>query len=179
MDDVRSRLREQRMVLLKEPRGAVHLDRDTLVLLLADASDAIAEAVAEQLRPPREITLNDKDLAFWWSTVNMGQLRRYPIGTIERLVAALIEAVRERPVETHKRMNESRHRWIDAVKGALGQRWNGSAEDAKEQLTELGIYAAGMLEAGETSGPAAAQRWGDAVEGFRELQEKIREKQNG
>ena len=95
MDDIRKRLRDQRRALLKEPRGAVHLDRDTLVLLLADASDAITEAVAERLRPPKEVTLDEVSLDFWWTVVNVGELRRYSIGTIEGLVAALIEKVRK------------------------------------------------------------------------------------
>jgi hypothetical protein len=94
---IQDRLREQRVILLKEPRGGVTLDRDTLVLLLADASDALTNAVAGQLRPPKEIALDEISLDFWWTVVNVGELRRYPIGTIEGLVAALIEAVRERP----------------------------------------------------------------------------------
>ena len=131
--DIEARLREQRMTLLKAPRGGVTLDRDTLVLLLANASDELTDAVVGQLRPPREIVLDEEDLNFWWSVVNMGQLRCYPIDTIGRLVAALIEKVRERPVETH--------RWIGAVKAALGSKWDGSAADAKWQLRELGSYA--------------------------------------
>lgn len=38
---------------------------------------------------------------------------------------------------THKRLNASRLRWIDAVKVALGADWNGSVVDAEVELRAL------------------------------------------
>lgn len=93
MTDVRDRLRAQCDLLLKERRGGVTLDRDTLVNLLADADAAITSGISRQLRPPQRITLDDEDLDHWWSVVQCGELRNYTIGTIEQLVSALIERV--------------------------------------------------------------------------------------
>jgi hypothetical protein len=197
--DIQSRLREQRITLLKKPRGGVLLDRDTLVLLLADASDAITSSISGQLRPPKEIVLDEVSLEYWWAIVNCGELRRYPIRTIEALVASLLEKFRGddgKGWSPSGVLQRSRRRWIEAVKGALGSSWRGSAEEAQAQLRELGIYAAGMfeagealmdlsayafskIEAGEVEGIDAAERWRDAAQGFRELQQDIREKQNG